>query len=95
MKPYEPFSEAVREDPYPYYAALRDEAPVCWAESAQAWCGSRYDDGTRRCARPDSSEGAMTCAGCGFASGGDDLCSVRTGGTLPGSSSAVAAARRW
>ena len=30
--PYEPFSDAVREDPYPYYAALRDEAPVYWAE---------------------------------------------------------------
>ena len=41
---YEPFSEAVREDPYPYYAALRDEAPVYWAEEAQAWCVSRYDD---------------------------------------------------
>jgi cytochrome P450 len=44
MKPYEPFSEAVREDPYPYYAALREEAPVHWAEEAQAWCVSRYDD---------------------------------------------------
>jgi cytochrome P450 len=44
MDPYEPFSEAVREDPYPYYAVLRDEAPVYWAEEAQAWCVSRYDD---------------------------------------------------
>ena len=44
MEPYEPFSEAVREDPYPYYAALRDEAPLYWAEGAQAWCVSRYDD---------------------------------------------------
>ena len=44
MNPYEPFSEAVREDPYPYYAALRDEAPVYWAEGAQAWCVSWYDD---------------------------------------------------
>ena len=44
MERYEPFSEAVREDPYPYYAALRDEAPVYWAEEAQAWCVSRYDD---------------------------------------------------
>jgi cytochrome P450 len=44
MQPYEPFSDAVREDPYPYYAALRDEAPVYWAEGAQAWCVSRYDD---------------------------------------------------
>src|SRR5499425_144627 len=44
MEPYEPFSEAVREDPYPYYAVLREEAPVYWAEGAQAWCVSRYDD---------------------------------------------------
>src|SRR5262245_8593857 len=41
---YEPFSEAVREDPYPYYAALRDEAPVYWAEEAEAFCISRYAD---------------------------------------------------
>src|SRR5262249_27542438 len=44
MDAYEPFSEAVREDPYPYYAALRDEAPVYWAEGAHAWCVSRSDD---------------------------------------------------
>jgi cytochrome P450 len=44
MESYEPFSEAVREDPYPYYAALRAEAPVYWAEDAEAWCVSRYDD---------------------------------------------------
>ena len=44
MVRYEPFSVAVREDPYPYYAALRQEAPVYWAEEAQAWCVSRYDD---------------------------------------------------
>lgn len=44
MEPYEPFSESVREDPYPYYEALRAEAPVYWAEEAEAWCVSRYDD---------------------------------------------------
>jgi cytochrome P450 len=44
MKRYEPFCERVREDPYPYYAALRDEAPAYWAEEAEAWCVSRYDD---------------------------------------------------
>jgi cytochrome P450 len=44
LEAYEPFSEAVREDPYPYYAALRAEAPVYWAKEAEAWCVSRYDD---------------------------------------------------
>lgn len=41
---YEPFSAAVREDPYPVYAALRDRAPLHFAEEAQAWCVSRHAD---------------------------------------------------
>jgi len=41
---YEPFSAAVREDPYPIYARLRDHAPVYWAAQAQAWCVSRHAD---------------------------------------------------
>lgn len=44
VRRYEPFSVDVREDPYPYYAELRERAPVYWAEEAQAWCVSRYDD---------------------------------------------------
>ena len=41
---YEPFSPAVRDDPYPTYARLREHAPVYWAEQAQTWCVSRYAD---------------------------------------------------
>ncbi len=41
---YNPFSEEVRADPYPYYRALRDEAPVHWSEGAGGWVISRYDD---------------------------------------------------
>ena len=41
---YTPFSEKVRADPYPYYRALRDEAPVYWSEGAGGWVVSRYDD---------------------------------------------------
>lgn len=41
---YEPFSEVVRDDPYPYYAALREHAPIYWAEEAQAFCVSRHAD---------------------------------------------------
>jgi cytochrome P450 len=41
---YDPFSPDVRENPYPRYAALRDEAPVYWAEKTRAWVVSRYDD---------------------------------------------------
>jgi cytochrome P450 len=41
---YDPFSADVRDDPYPHYARLREDAPLYWAEQAQAWCVSRFDD---------------------------------------------------
>jgi cytochrome P450 len=41
---YDPFDPATRADPYPYYAALREEAPVYWAEGVGGWVISRYDD---------------------------------------------------
>ncbi len=41
---YNPFSEKVHADPYPYYRALRDEAPVYWSEGAGGWVVSRYED---------------------------------------------------
>lgn len=41
---YEPFSAETRDDPYRYYAELRESAPVYWAEGAQAWCVSRHED---------------------------------------------------
>ena len=41
---YEPFSEAVRSNPYPYYRELREHAPVYWAPQANAWVVSRYED---------------------------------------------------
>jgi cytochrome P450 len=41
---YDPFSPAVRDDPYPYYARLRDEAPVYFAEASSVWCVTRYED---------------------------------------------------
>src|SRR5437763_4299291 len=31
-------------DPYPAYARLRDELPVCWDEKLQHWVVSRYED---------------------------------------------------
>lgn len=41
---YEPFAAEVRDDPYPHYAALREHAPVHWAEEAKAFCVARYED---------------------------------------------------
>jgi len=41
---YDPFSPAVRDDPYPHYARLRDESPVHWSEAARGFVVTRYDD---------------------------------------------------
>ncbi|HJY80013.1 MAG TPA: cytochrome P450 [Candidatus Binatia bacterium] len=41
---YNPLAPAVQDNPYPYYAELRDKAPVAWIESMQAWAVSRYAD---------------------------------------------------
>ncbi len=40
---YDPFSETAREDPFPSYKGLRDEAPAYWCESTGAWIISRYE----------------------------------------------------
>jgi len=37
-------SPAIMENPYPIYARLREEAPVCWSERWQSWIVSRYGD---------------------------------------------------
>jgi cytochrome P450 len=41
---YNPLSPGVMENPYPYYAYLREHAPVYWIEALQAWALSRYAD---------------------------------------------------
>lgn len=41
---YNPISPEVMNDPYPYYAYLREHAPVYWIEPMQAWALSRYAD---------------------------------------------------
>lgn len=41
---YDPCAPAFREDPYPYYRALRDESPVYFAPETGVYCISRYDD---------------------------------------------------
>jgi cytochrome P450 len=44
MSDLDPFSSACREDPYPVYRALRNDAPVHFVPSMDTWCVSRYDD---------------------------------------------------
>ncbi len=41
---YEPYSEQSRANPYAAYRELREHAPVYWAEQADAWVVSRYDE---------------------------------------------------
>ena len=41
---YNPFAPQVREDPYPFYRVLRDEAPVHRVEPFGFYAVSRYDD---------------------------------------------------
>jgi len=41
---YDPYSEAVLDDPYPFYRALRDESPVHFLEKWNSWALARFDD---------------------------------------------------
>ncbi len=41
---YDPFSLECRRDPYAYYARLRNEEPVYWAEASRMFVVARYDD---------------------------------------------------
>src|SRR5205807_61601 len=44
---YDPFDPATVADPYPVYARLRADAPVCHVEADDVWTISRYDDVVR------------------------------------------------
>jgi cytochrome P450 len=44
MIDYDPYSEALFEDPYPTYRKLRDEQPACYVEEFDAWFLSRFED---------------------------------------------------
>lgn len=41
---YDPFDASTRNDPYPVYKKLRDEAPVYFIEKYQVWALSRFED---------------------------------------------------
>ena len=41
---FNPFAPEVKQDPYPYYAHLRNHNPVYWVESLQSWAVSLYED---------------------------------------------------
>ena len=41
---YDPYSEAMRRDPYPTYRQMRDRAPAYHDEERDFWALSRFDD---------------------------------------------------
>ena len=43
---FDPFAPGQRDDPYPAFAALRDEAPCAHLDRYGVWLVSRYDDVT-------------------------------------------------
>jgi cytochrome P450 len=51
---YDPMSARWRDDPYPAYRQLRDEAPVHFAPQANAWCVTRYEDVQRVLTDPET-----------------------------------------
>jgi cytochrome P450 len=58
---YEPLAPRFRDDPYPVYRRLRDEAPVYFAPEAKMFCVSRHADVGFVLRRPDLfSSAAMT-----------------------------------
>ena len=44
MPGYDPFSHEVMQDPWPFYAQLRADAPVFYLEKYDAWFLSRFED---------------------------------------------------
>ena len=46
---YRPNDPAVLDDPFPFYARLRQEDPAHWSPSLKAWVFTRYDDVKRVC----------------------------------------------
>ena len=49
---FEPLSPRWRDDPYPVYRQLRDQAPVHWAPEAGMFCISRHEDASQVLTQP-------------------------------------------
>jgi unspecific monooxygenase len=60
---YDPWSCAVNDDPFPYYAALRRESPVHHVESRGMWVISRYDDVQRALADTEAFSSSFVYVG--------------------------------
>jgi cytochrome P450 len=47
MVHFDPYDHEIHDNPYPVYRALRDEAPLYYAEPYNVWVLSRYEDCSR------------------------------------------------
>jgi len=52
MLAYDPLNPAITRNPYPYYAALREESPVKFIPSLQGYAVSRWDDVVKTLTEP-------------------------------------------
>src|SRR3984957_16330635 len=52
MQAYDPLIPSITQNPYPYYAALRDESPVKFIPSLQGYAVSRWDDVVKTLSEP-------------------------------------------
>lgn len=55
MGPYDPFTPAMRFDPYPAYRTLRARHPVHWHPVFRSWLVSRFDDAAAVLRHPKAS----------------------------------------
>lgn len=60
---YDPWSCAVNDDPFPYYAALRRDAPVHHVANRGMWVISRYEDVQRALADTDAFSSSFVYVG--------------------------------
>src|SRR6516164_4735466 len=51
---YDPFDEAVNDDPYPVYERMREEAPLYWNEKFRFYALTRYEDVLAGLLAPDA-----------------------------------------
>ncbi|HEY8120561.1 MAG TPA: cytochrome P450 [Myxococcota bacterium] len=71
MRPFDPFDEVQRDDPYPAYAHLRRESPITRIEKTGAHAVARYADVAYVLRHPElfSSSAMQTALSSGFTSG--------------------------
>src|ERR1700730_6922577 len=48
VDPFNPVTPDFLQNPYPYYRALREKAPVYWSQASNYWLLTRYSD-VRHC----------------------------------------------